>query len=34
MVTSWPASANTWAMPWPIRPAPMTAMRAMLHPAV
>src|SRR5215471_15261837 len=26
--TSWPASANTCAMPWPIRPAPMTAMRA------
>src|SRR5262245_29386355 len=28
MVTSWPASANTWAIPWPIRPAPTTAMRA------
>ena len=37
MVTSWPASANTCAMPWPIRPAPMTAMRAfavMRQPAV
>ena len=30
MVTSWPASANTWAMPWPISPAPMTAMRGLL----
>src|SRR5579884_1239148 len=29
MVTSWPASANTCAMPWPMRPAPMTAMRAL-----
>src|ERR1700728_3204096 len=26
--TSWPASAKTCAMPWPIRPAPTTAMRA------
>src|SRR5262245_27065634 len=25
IVTSWPASANTCAMPWPIKPAPMTA---------
>src|SRR5579871_56891 len=30
MVTSWPASANTWAMPWPISPAPTTAMRGLL----
>src|SRR5215831_9835213 len=30
MVTSWPASANTCAMPWPIRPAPMTAILALL----
>src|ERR1700691_35850 len=28
MVTSWPASANTCAMPCPISPAPTTAMRA------
>src|SRR5690348_7974741 len=28
MVTSWPARANTCAMPWPMRPAPTTAMRA------
>src|SRR5882757_1730174 len=28
MVTSWPASANTCATPWPMRPEPMTAMRA------
>src|SRR4029077_2860083 len=26
--TSWPASAKTCAIPWPIRPAPTTAMRA------
>jgi len=34
MVTSWPASAKTCAMPWPMRPAPTTAMRAlaMLNP--
>ena len=31
MVTSWPASANTCAMPCPIRPAPTTAMRAFGH---
>src|SRR5580658_8739810 len=28
MFTSWPASANTCAMPCPIKPAPTTAMRA------
>src|SRR5580704_1384561 len=28
MVTSWPASANTCAMPCPMRPAPMTAIFA------
>ena len=26
MVTSCPASANTWAMPWPIRPMPIMPM--------
>src|SRR5581483_10788895 len=30
MLTSWPASANTCAMPWPISPAPITAIRALL----
>src|SRR5690348_7415474 len=29
MVTAWPASANTCAMPWPISPAPMTAILAL-----
>src|SRR5262249_3027645 len=33
MVTSWPASANTCAMPWPMRPAPMTAIRALAMPS-
>src|ERR1700691_664761 len=28
MATSWPASAKTCAMPCPISPAPITAMRA------
>ena len=28
IVTSWAVSASTWAMPWPMRPVPMTAMRA------
>src|SRR6476660_9540738 len=32
IVTSWPATANTCAMPCPIRPAPITAMRALLMP--
>src|SRR5215471_4380214 len=30
MATSWPASANTWAMPWPISPAPITAIRGLV----
>src|SRR5271156_312015 len=34
MVTSWPATANTCAMPWPMRPAPTTAMRAFAGSAV
>jgi hypothetical protein len=36
-MTRWPATAKTWAMPWPIKPAPMMAMCPlffMVHPAV